>query len=701
MIGNKQNLLIRYIVICAAAFILLSAIIVKIIIIQTKERDRWMQEAAKQKKTDVQVEPNRGNIYASDGRLMASSLPTYTIFLDPCTEWYMQDTSRRFNIYIDSIATTFSQVIGDRSTTEYKDFITQAHKEGKRRIKICPTPISYRQINDIRNRQPFNKGRNKSGLTWEEQKKRKQPFGSLARRTLGNVYTINEPEKGIHEGEGNSGLELYYNNLLKGTPGRSIRHRIAAKDENEIIEPAIDGCDIYTTLDIDLLDITEYALLKQLVYSEASWGCAVLMEAKTGDIKAISNLKRGDNGKYYESVNYAAQAFEPGSTFKTLSLMAALDDNIVELTDSVKTGNGTWIYKDKNNPIHDTHSWGTITVKQALTVSSNVALAKIITSGYKENNKKYVTKLEHMGLTQPINIAIPGAHGVSITAPEDKESLAHMAFGYSVKVPPLYTLMYYNAIANNGVMVEPKLVKTITRNGKVVTRFDTNVIHDNICKSSTLKDIRECLESVVWDANGTARAAQSDTVHIAGKTGTARIVSNGKYINAHRVSFCGFFPYDNPQYTCICVIERPVRGGAGSLCGKAVRDIAEHTMAIKGVVPIDAFTAERDNLQKPDIKPGSLRATRKSTRHISLRTNNQYSDSTAWVKIDRDLKVSNIDVSPYFVPDVIGMGAKDAIYAVEQTGMKVRIKGQGRVTKQSIAAGKPVQPGGTVYLELN
>ena len=700
MIGNKQNLLIRYVVICAIAFVALTAVIGKIIYIQTKERDRWMEEAAKQKRTDVEVAPNRGNIYAADGRLMASSFPTYTLYIDPGTEWYMQDTNKNFNKYIDTIAYTFSHIIGDSSAAAYKRHITAAHDRGTRRLKVSKTAVSYCQKKKISESEPFCFGRNKGGLTFNEHKKRKQPFGSLARRTLGNVNTSSDPKTSILEGEGNSGLELYYNDLLKGTPGRSIRQRVATKDEYEIIEPAVDGCDIHTTLDIDLLDITEYALRKQLEYSEASWGCAVLMETSTGNIRAISNLKRNEHGKYYESVNYAAQAFEPGSTFKTFSLMAALDDNLIELTDSIKTGDGTWIYKDPKNPIHDAHPSGTVTAKQALTVSSNVALAKIITSGYKEDTKKYVAKLERMGLKEPITIAIPGAHNVNISVPEDKESLAHMAFGYSVTIPPIYTLAYYNAIANGGVLVEPKLVNEIRQNGKVIEEFPTHVLKNSICKSSTLSEIRECLESVVWDKGGTARAAQSDTVRIAGKTGTARVVENGKYIDAHRVTFCGFFPYDNPQYTCICVIERPKRGGAGSLCGKAVRDIAEHTMAIKGTIPIDVISVHRDSIEKPLVKAGNITAAKKGIRHVALRVDNQYSDSTDWGKVNKDLHISNINVSPYFMPDVMGMGAKDAIYAIEQTGMKVRISGSGKVVKQSLAAGRPVQPGGTIYIDL-
>jgi len=697
---TKQNLLIRYILVCGVTALLLLSILIKIIIIQTYERDRWMEEAAKQKKTDIEVEPNRGNIYAADGRLMASSLPTYTLYLDPCTDWYMMDTSKNFNKYVDSIAINLSHIIGDEPAEAYKTRLVDAHKNGMRRIKLSKSEVSYRQQEAIKELAPFKYGRIRGGLTMIEKKRRKQPFGSLARRTLGNVNMIDDPSRGAIEGEGNSGIELYYNQLLKGTPGKSIRQRIAYKDEIEIVQPALNGADIYTTLDIDLLDITEYALRKQLTYSEASWGCAVLMETKTGDIKAIVNLQKGDDNKYYETVNYAAQAFEPGSTFKTLSLMAALDENMVDLTDSIETGNGTWIYKDKDNPIHDTHTWGTITVKQALTVSSNVALAKIITKGYKEKAEKYVAKLEDMGFTQPIEIAIPGAHTPTITVPSDKETLAHMAFGYSVKIPPIYMLMYYNAIANNGVMVEPKLVKEIRDNNKVIQTFNTHVINDKICKTSTLKDIRECLESVVWGENGTARAAQSDTVHIAGKTGTARLVKNGNYINAHRIMFCGFFPYNDPQYSCICVIERPIRGGAGSLCGRAVKEIAEHTMAIKGVVPIDNISANTDSLTKPRIKDGNLTALKKVSRQAGVKLNRHYSDSTNWGAVDKDLNVKNINISPYFIPDVVGMGAKDAIYAIEQTGMKVRISGQGTVYKQSLAAGKPVQPGGTVYIEL-
>lgn len=698
MQDKKKNIILRYLGICVFALVLFGIIIARIIQIQTKEYDRWMVEASKQKKTDVEVPPNRGNIYACDGRLMASSLPTYIIYMDPCTDWLMKDSSKNFYRYIDTLALEMHDIMPDNSAEYYKNLITNAHTNGIRTLRLHKAPITFKQMEKLREIRPFRFGRNKGGLTWTEQKKRKQPFGSLARRTLGSTYATTNEKEGTIEGNGSSGLELYYNNLLKGEPGKSIRQRVASKDEYEIVQPPVNGCDIYTTLDIDLLDITEYALHKQLNYSQADWGCAVLMETATGNIRAITNLKRASDGTYYEGENYAAQAFEPGSTFKTLSLMAALDDNIVDLGDSIKTGNGTWVYQDPKQPIHDTHSWGTISAKQALTVSSNVALAKIITEGYKHDVKKYVNKLLSMGLTQPIEIAIPGAHEVSINIPNDKETMAHMAFGYSVEIPPIYMLAYYNAIANGGQMVEPKLVEEIRQGNKTIKKYDTKILESQICKKSTLSDIRECLESVVWDQNGTARAAQSDTVKIAGKTGTARVFKNGKYQAYHRITFCGFFPYDNPQYTCICVIENPKHGGAGSLCGKIVKEIAEHTMAIKGIVPLDSIMAD-PNLS-PRIKAGNRKATRKATRKLSISTTGLSNDSSDWVRISSNMHAQNIEYNRYFVPNVIGMGAKDAIYLIETTGMKVRIKGQGQVVKQSVQAGKPAQVGGTVYLEL-
>lgn len=702
---KKQTIIGRYLSICIIAGIAFIAVIARIVIIQTKEYDRWMKEAAKQKKTDIEVAPSRGNIYASDGRLMASSLPTYTIYMDPCTDWYMQSNSDTFMCYLDTMCYGLHKIFPDVSQEEFRNKILTAHNtpiNGKptRSLRLYPKEISYQKLKDVRALVPFNKGRYAGGLSWVEQKKRKQPFGSLGRRTLGSVYAQTDTAKGMIEGNGSSGLELYYNDLLKGTPGLSIKQRVASKDAYEIVKPAVNGCDIYTTLDIDLLDITEYALHKKLIYSEADWGCAVLMETKSGDIKAITNLKRGKDGTYFEGENYAAQAVEPGSTFKTLSLIAAVDDNLIDLTDSISTGNGSWVYKDPKFPIRDTHSNGTVTAGQAITVSSNIALAKIITSRYKENTKKYVAKLKSMGLGEPIEIAIPGAHKVKIEVPEDKESLARMAYGYAVEVPPVYMLTYYNAIANHGTIVQPKLVNEIRRGLDIVKHYDTKVMNSQMCKQSTLEAIKPYLDSVVWSAKGTARAAQSDTVRIAGKTGTARLLVNGNYDpNRHRVTFCGFFPSENPQYTCICVISNPKRGGAGFLCGSAVKEIAEHTMAIKGTVPLDDINAA-DSLAMPRVKTGNLKATQRALRQIDIKLKGMNTDSTGWGKVDGDMLVSNIEVRPYFVPNLIGMGAKDAVFAIEQTGMKAHISGQGRVVKQSVPAGVAAIQGGTIYIEL-
>ena len=663
-----------------------------------------MKEAAKQKKTDVEVEPSRGNIYAADGRLMASSLPTYTIYMDPCTDWYMQANSDTFLHYLDTLCYGLHNVFPEISQEDFRKKIYNAHfpTSGRpsRSLRLYKKEISYQQLKEVKQIVPFCYGKMTGGLSWIEQKKRKQPFGSLGRRTLGNVYALNDTAKGIIEGNGSSGLELYYNDLLKGTPGLSTRQRVASKDEYEIVKPAVNGCDIYTTLDIDLLDITEYALKKKLEYSEADWGCAVLMETQTGNIRAIANLKRGKDGTYYEGENYAAQAVEPGSTFKTLSLIAALDDNLIKLSDSIATGNGSWIYKDPKYPITDTHANGTITAGQAITVSSNIALAKIITSRYKEDSKKYVAKLKSMGLCEPFEIAIPGAHKVKIEVPDDKESLARMAYGYAVEVPPIYMLSFYNAIANKGTLIQPKLVNEIRQGVNIVKHYDTEIIKNQICRQSTIDAILPFLDSVVWSSKGTARAAQSDTVRIAGKTGTARLLINGKYYeNRHRVTFCGFFPYENPQYTCICVISNPKRGGAGTLCGAAVKEIAEHTMAIKGTIPLtDIGTPE--SVEMPKIKAGNLKSAQKALKHIDIKLKGMNVDSTGWGKIDNDMQISNIEMRPYFVPDVIGMGAKDAIYAIEQTGMKARINGQGRVVKQSVPPGFAVIQGGTVYMEL-
>jgi cell division protein FtsI (penicillin-binding protein 3) len=434
----------------------------------------------------------------------------------------------------------------------------------------------------------------KSGISFTDRNIRSKPFGSLGSRTIGNIYGDG--------GAGNAGIEKRFDKELRGVDGTSSRQRVAGHWEYIPIVEAENGADVYTTLDANLMDICESNLRKQLQINQADWGCVVLMEVKTGKIKAMCNLDLGNDGKYYELQNHAVVRMEPGSTFKTLALMAALDDGNVDFNDSIEVWKSGWKYYGSNHidahPADTTYS-----IRQALAVSSNIALARIVTDGYGGSAKKFVKKLERMGVCDSVDYIIPGADQSKIDIPKDTVTISKMAYGYSVELSPLQMAMLYNGIANEGKLISPVLVDHVKKDEDVLEEFESEVIRSSMCSSKTLREIKSCLHDVVWDNDlGTASVykwkghiakykAQSQLVAIAGKTGTAQVFENGRYhSNKHRMSFVGYFPEEAPQYTCICVIHAPKNRGyydAGMDCGSVVRQIAEKTMAYSNEYVID------------------------------------------------------------------------------------------------------------------
>ena len=433
------------------------------------------------------------------------------------------------------------------------------------------------------------------------------------------------------------------------------------------------------------------------------------MEVKTGKIRAISNLDRNKDGEYVETMNHAVTRVEPGSTFKTISLMAALDDGKIDYhNDSIEVYRAGWQYSDTR--IYDAHPRDTIySIRDAMAASSNIALAKIITQAYEKKGSKFADRLERMGIADSLPCEIPGAQKPLISRPNDNTTLAKMSYGYSVELSPLQILTIYNGIANNGKMISPLLVESISKEGKTIKRFESKVITSNLCKSSTLAAIQECLHAVVWDNKlGTAsqdprkqKKAQSNYVKIAGKTRTAQTFENGRYSNRHhRIAFVGYFPEDNPQYSCICVIHHPHKYGyydAGGDCGRVVRHIAERTMASMSTTDSEEIELPYDSITKPQIKGGQQSRIKDAAKGVKVQVSKVDSE---WAKVDNTMQSVAVKVNRDQVPNVIGMGARDAVYAIEQTGMKVQLTGKGRVVSQSVTAGTAVQQGKMVYLEL-
>ena len=533
--------------------------------------------------TNRPIAATRGNILDSNGRLLATSMPQYYMYMDTRVPALHDKQGALFSRHIDTLALDLATIVGGLTQAEYKARICRAYKNGEKRLRVCDHRINYLQRQALEQNKLIKKGKYKSGIFFEDQHRRIKPYGILASRTIGGIYG----EGGV----GNSGLEKRFDKELRGEEGMSSIQRIGGRNESVTIEEAKDGLDVVTTIDANLQDIVENTLIAKTSERNAQWGCAILMETQTGYIRAIANIDRSEDGEYYEAQNHAVQRVEPGSTFKTIALVAALDDGKIDIDDTVSVTRHPWRYFSVTHT--DAHPMDTLlTVRSALAVSSNIALAKLITRSYEGSAKKFVRKIERMGLTDSIYCEIPGADKARIDIPRDTVTLSKMSYGYSVELSPMQILMFYNAIANNGKMVRPMLVTSIQQNGAEEESFRTETIKSSICSKRTLNDIKGALHDVVWDDHlGTAAAkrwsnkAQSKLVSIAGKTGTAQLFVRGHGYSAkrHRITFVGYFPEENPQYTCICMIEDPKYPyDAGMDCGSAVRVIAEKTMAYTG-----------------------------------------------------------------------------------------------------------------------
>ena len=584
MSENVKHTVLRFAIVFGVILLFFVVVFVRIISLQTVHRSELEAMVADRDSVYKPIKAVRGNIFDCEGRLLASSVPQYSIWMDTRVEALHLNKGKLFYDYVDSIAYGLSRIVGDQTPTEYRNKIVKAYRGKTRRernIRLTNKRISYTQLKEIKQLPLIRRGVYKSGFYAVDLNLRVKPFNSLGSRTIGGIYA--------ESGKGNAGLEKRFDDYLQGEDGLAIRERMANQWQYIPIREEKHGCDVYTTLDANLMDICESNLRARLEHTQADWGCVVLMEVATGEIKAMCNLDRGSDLQYYEIANHAVIRMEPGSTFKTIAMMAALDDGKFNIDDTLRVWKDGWNYHGATH--RDAHPADTVyTLRQALAVSSNIALARMITDGYNGSAKKFVNKLKRMGLCDSIDYIIPGAHQPRINIPKDTVTISRMAYGYSVELSPLQVLTFYNGIANDGRMISPVLVTEVKDGKTTIESFETQTIKSSLCSKQTLEDIRASLLDVVWDNDlGTAamnkwrqRKAQSDLVKIAGKTGTAQVMENGKYFNnKHRMSFVGYFPADAPRYSCICVIHAPRNKGAydsGLDCGSVVRKIAEKTM---------------------------------------------------------------------------------------------------------------------------
>ena len=709
---NKKNIVNRYFFIVVIMLLLGVFVIVKAAVIMYAERDYWQAVADRFVRENVTIRPNRGNILSSDGKLMASSLPEYRIYMDFMSgerdeERRKKDQQRRdrnLTDSIDSICKGLHRIFPDKSVAYFKQRLRQGRKKKSRHWLIYPRRISYIQYKEAKRLPVFRQGANAGGFHEQVYNQRKKPFGSLASQTLGRLYA--DTAKGAR-----SGIELAFDSVLRGRNGITHRQKVMDRYLDIVDIPAQDGCDVVSTIDVGMQDICEKALRDELERINAMVGVAVLMEVKTGEVKAIVNLSKASDGQYYEmNSNAISDLLEPGSTFKTASIMVALEDGKITPHTMVDTGNGIMNMHGSKMRDHNWHrgGYGKIDVTRILEVSSNIGVSYLIDKYYHDDPQKFVDGLKRMSLDQPLHLQIQGEGKPYLKGPDEryfaKTTLPWMSIGYETQLPPLNILTFYNAIANDGVMVRPKFVRALLRDGEVIQEYPTEVINPKICSDSTLSQIRVILRRVV--SHGLAKPAGNPEFSVSGKTGTAQISKGKEGYKSGRVnylvSFCGYFPSEAPKYSCIVSIQKPglpASGGlmAGSVFGKIAKQVFAQDLRFDLSAAVDSTSCPI-----PDVKAGELEDTREvlAALDIPVETEGtpdawgvQQPDTTAVVLHEREPK-------PGLMPNVVGMGAKDAVYLLENAGLKVHLSGIGRVRRQSLPPGSRIVRGRTVALTL-
>lgn len=719
----KQIIVGRVIGLYLGFFLLALLIVGRILQLQIVQGDELRQKAEELMLKYITIEPNRGDIYATGGqRILATSVPYYEIRMDLKSS-AMEDAV--FNSGIDSLSLCLSNLFRDQSPAAWKRELTRARRQGER-YYLIRRQVSYKELQQLKQFPIFRLGRYKGGLIYLQSNRRVLPHHMLAARTIGY---LSKSESGNIVG-----IEGAYDHYLSGVQGVRLMQKTAGnlwiplRDANEV-EPK-NGYDVVTTLDVDIQDVAENALLKQLSRHHAHHGCAVLMEVGSGDIRAIANLTHDGNGGYRESYNYAiAESTEPGSTFKLAALMAAIEDGYVEPEDTIDTGNGSIRYYDM--VIRDTREggFGRISVKEAFEVSSNVALARIIQENYHGREEEFIERLYRMHLNEPLGIEIRGEGHPLIRYPGDTYwsgiTLPMMAHGYEVRMTPLQVLTLYNAVANKGCMVKPRIVESIRYYGRTVREYPTEIIDPSICSRQTLEKMKIMLEGVV--KNGTARNLNNENFRIAGKTGTAQI-ANEKYGYkvdskvSYQASFVGYFPAESPRYSCIVVVNSPTRDVyyGNLVAGPVFREIANKVYAT-GLDMQRSLNARNDTTDRiPYSKNGYREELEAVLGQLDIPVHPGPSDQSEqsdrsnpsaaaghpgpWVmtrKTDGYVRLDPLTVREHLVPNVKEMGLKDAVWLLENAGLRVIVHGRGKVLEQSIPPGSPIEKGQKIILTMS
>ena len=695
---KSDKVMPRYFAIAVVMTLIGCAIVGKAMYNMTAKKQYWTDVAARLKRDSVIVKPNRGNILSSDGQLMASSIPEYKIYMDfqagTDDSLGMARDDSIWEAGIDSICDGLNKIFPRKSAAEFKAHLLEGKQKvqkngsvGARHWAIWPRRIDYNTFCEVRMLPIFRERTYKGGFHWEEFNARRKPFTTLARRTIGDLYGEIDSAK--------NGLELAFDKELRGTNGLMHRRKVLQKYLDIPVLAPIDGCDIVTTIDVGMQDLAERALIEELKDPQVNgeMGVAILMEVKTGDVKAIVNMQRAADGEYYEMVNNAVSfRCEPGSVFKVASFLVALDDGVADTSLVIHTGSGVM---EMHGRLMKDHNWRRggyqdINMARALEVSSNIGVSWVIDKFYGANPTKYVQGLYRVGIHEDLKLPIQGYHPPYIRMPDtkttdrakywSKTTLPWMSIGYETQIAPINTVAFYNAIANNGRMMQPRFVKQLVKDGQVVKEYEPVVLKERIAKPQAIKTMQTILEHVV--SQGLGRKAGSKSFKVAGKTGTAQVADqHGSYHSGttrYWLSFAGYFPADNPKYTCIvCIKKSGLPASGGGMSGVVFHHIAEGVMAQNLKRSVDDAHDET-SVMTPEVKGGDIAASDYVLRQLGVKAGNSIDEQKT---------------SKGIVPNVLGMGARDAVYQLEVRGVKARLRGRGRVKSQSIYAGTAIKQG--------
>jgi len=656
------------------------------------------------------LDADRGTIYSEDGSMLSTSIPFFDIHIDFLADGLREKEGRRFKENIDSLSKGLADIFKDMSAAAYKKQLENGYNK-KERYFLLKKKVSFEQYQALRQLPLVNQGRNKSGFIAEDIEKRLTPFGLLANRTIGlsRAY-INNNKQVITQ---NVGLEKTYDSLLKGVSGKRLVRRISGGAfvpvEGSEIEPE-NGKDIVTTLDVNIQDITQTALMRMMVSNEALEGCAVVMEVATGKIKAIANLGRMPDGSYFEIDNYALKTSEPGSVIKLVTLLAVLEDKYVTASDMIDISDGAWVLNRRTIRDAEKSPRSLLTIKESFEHSSNVAMAKLAYNYYSKNPAQFIKHYEALQLTSRTGIDLKEEFKPLVKTPSRKDwhlqTLPSMGFGYEVMLSPLQLLMVYNAVANDGKLMKPYLVNQVEKDGNVLHQFGPQTLNENICSEETLRQLKDCLNAVCTE--GTAKLVFKDAVYYAaGKTGTTK-VNDGKFKygdGVYQSSFAGYFPVKNPKYSCIVVIKNKphaARYFGGAVAAPVFREIADKLYA-------ESADEQQLFIAKAAADSNHYRWSGYSSeiKNVLEAMNVQYKDSATtgkWGVVTNSEYapvIKDLSTSKQTIPDVTGMGLKDALHLLENRSLKVTVKGKGKVVSQSLEAGLSINTGQTIALELN